>query len=49
VHGKNDFKQVYQTRANILNDEKGDLVCRLSQYFGSVEKYFPSAIECTWG
>jgi hypothetical protein len=26
VQGKNDFKQGYQTRTNILKDEEGDLV-----------------------
>jgi hypothetical protein len=46
--GISDFKKGYQSRTNIVKDDKGDLG-RLPQYFGWVEELFLPAVECTWG
>ena len=47
--GINDVKKGYQPRSRIVKDEKDDLVCRLPQHYGEVDKLFLPDIECTWG
>jgi hypothetical protein len=47
--GITDYRKEYQPRTIIVKAEKGDVVCRLPQYYDEVEELFLLAIECTWG
>jgi len=43
--GINDFKKDYQSRTNIIKDEKGDLVAYLDNTVGRWGKYFSQLLN----
>jgi hypothetical protein len=45
---KNEFKMDYQPRTDSVNDEKGNLVCTLLQYFQQTEESFLPGTECMY-
>lgn len=45
----NEFHMGYQPRTDSVNDEMGNLVCRLLQYFQQTEESFLPVTECTYG
>jgi hypothetical protein len=47
--GISDFKKGYQPRADIVKDEKGDMVAESPEYFGWVEELFLPPTECAGG